>query len=254
MPSHSIDYDAVGHSYSQQRQPDPRIATQIHRALREARTVVNIGAGTGNYEPNDRYVIAVEPSAALRAQRPRHLAPALRARAEALPLDDDSVDAALAVLTVHHWDDPIAGLREMRRVARDIAVVVTFDVERLVDFWLIADYLPEVLADDRERFPSIQEVADTLGGSTAVTTIPIPEDCSDGFFEAFYNRPERYLDPQIRSAQSAWPRLPPGREEQAIGQLADDLATGAWDQRHGELRQRPRYDGGLRLIIARTHA
>jgi SAM-dependent methyltransferase len=250
MGSRSIDYDRLGHGYGERRRQDPRIATQIHGALRGARTVVNVGAGTGNYEPNDRYVIAIEPSATLRAQRPPHLAPAIRARAEALPLDDGAVDAVLAVLTVHHWDEPITGLREMRRVARRSVVVVTFDIDRLARFWLITNYLPEVLADDRERFPSIQEIVTTLGGSTGVHTIPIPQDCRDGFFEAFYNRPERYLDPEVRAGQSAWPRLRPGLEEQAIGRLADDLASGAWDKRHGQLRQQPAYDGGLRLILA----
>lgn len=252
MRSRSIDYDRLGHGYSQQRQADPRTAAQIHSALGDTRTVINVGAGTGNYEPHDRYVIAIEPSATLRAQRPRHLAPAIRASAEALPLDDGSVDAALAVLTVHHWDDPIAGLREIRRVASNIAVIVTLDIERIADFWLIDDYLPEVLADNRERFPSIQQTVDALGGNAAVHTIHIPEDCSDGFFEAFYNRPEHYLDPHVRSAQSAWPRLPPGREEQVISQLADDLASGSWDKRHGQLRHQPTYDAGLRLILATT--
>jgi SAM-dependent methyltransferase len=249
---HTIDYDRLGHGYSQERRADPRIKERIDHALGAARTVVNVGAGAGSYEPADRHVIAIEPSATMRAQRPAGLAPAISAGAESLPLDDDSVDAALAVLTLHHWDDQIRGLREMRRVARGIVVVVTFDVERLAHFWFIADYLPEVLDDDRGRFPAIDEIARELGADATVEEIPIPEDCVDGFFEAYFNRPEQYLKAEIRAAQSAWPRLPEGAEERALKALADDLESGAWDRRYGELREQSEYDGGLRLIAPAT--
>jgi SAM-dependent methyltransferase len=247
----TIDYDRLGHGYSEQRRADPRIAGRIHGALGDARTVVNVGAGAGSYEPTDRFVLAIEPSATMRAQRPAHLAPAIDASAESLPLDDDSVDAALAVLTMHHWRDPIKGLREMRRVARQTVTVMTFDVERLAEFWLIAEYLPEVLEDDRGRFTPIAEIAGELGPEATVETVLIPEDCVDGFFEAFYNRPDCYLEPHVRAAQSAWPRLAAGVERRALTALAADLRDGSWERRHGDLRTQSEYDGGLRLIVAR---
>jgi SAM-dependent methyltransferase len=249
MRDTSIDYERLGHGYAERRRPDPRIAAQIHAALGDARTVVNVGAGAGSYEPLDRYVIAVEPSATMRAQRPSELAPAIDASAERLPLDNDSVDAGMAVLTLHHWTDPEAGLRELRRVVRGPVIVVTFDLHVLASFWLIDEYLPEVLEDDRERFPPIERVSRALGGAT-VEPVPVPADCTDGFFEAFYSRPECYLDPAVRAAHSAWPRMPPGVKERCVARLRDDLESGAWDARHGELRDLPTYDAGLRLIAS----
>ncbi|MHB1538928.1 MAG: class I SAM-dependent methyltransferase [Solirubrobacteraceae bacterium] len=246
----SIDYDACAPVYQSQRRADPRIAAHIDHALGRARTVLNVGAGAGSYEPPDRRVIAIEPSAGMRAQRPAHLSPAIDAGAEKLPLDDDSVDTAMAILTIHHWDDPLAGLHEMCRVARDRVLVLTFDIDALADFWMISDYLPETLTDDRARFPTIQTILETLSGGTALP-IPIPLDCRDGFFECHYARPEAYLDPHVRAAQSVWPRLPAGVEQRAIQALKADLDSGAWDQRHGHLRTQLTYEGGLRLIVAR---
>lgn len=248
-PSRSIDYDRLGHGYASRRIADARIADRVHVALGDARTVVNVGAGAGSYEPTDRYVLAIEPSATMRSQRPPEQAPAIAAAAEALPLDDDSVDAAMAVLTIHHWNDPFAGLRELRRVARDRVVVLTLDIDVLARYWLLTDYLPEALADDRERFPTVRAIADALGGART-EQVPVPADCTDGFFEAYYARPEAYLDPSVRAAQSAWPRLAPGVEERAIAALAADLDSGAWDARHGHLRAVSSYDAALRLITA----
>jgi SAM-dependent methyltransferase len=245
----SIDYERLGHGYSGRRRPDPRIEAQIHAALGDARTVVNVGAGAGSYEPLDRHVIAVEPSATMRAQRPPGLAPAIEARAERMPLGDDSVDAGMATLTIHHWTDPEAGLRELRRVARGPVVILTFDIDVLAKFWLIDEYLPEVLEDDRGRFPSIERVSRALG-SASVEPVPVPADCTDGFFEAYGSRPERYLDPSVRAAQSAWPRMGPGVEARCVAELRADLASGAWDAKHGWLRDLPTYDGGLRLIVS----
>jgi SAM-dependent methyltransferase len=187
----------------------------------------------------------------MRAHRPTHLAPAIDASAEALPLDDDSFDAAMALVTLHHWHDPAAGLRELRRVARSPVVVLTFDINVLADYGMISDYLPEALADDRQRFPTIEAIASILG-SADVEPIPIPGECQDGFFEAHYGRPEAYLDPALRAAQSVWPRLSDGVEQRALAALEADLASGAWDARHGHLRTQPTYEGGLRLIVAQS--
>ncbi len=249
MRGGTIDYDRCAPAYPGRRRADPRIAARVDAALGSSRTVVNVGAGAGSYEPRDRHVIAVEPSAGMRAQRPPELAPAIDACAEALPLDDDSVDAAMAIITVHHWRDPAAGLREMRRVARGPVLVLTFDIDVLASYWMIADYLPEALADDRTRFPSIETIIEILGGAS-VEAIPIPSDCTDGFFEAQYAQPEAYLDPAVRAAQSVWPRLPRGVEQRAIDQLSADLASGAWDRHHGHLRSQAGYEGGLRLIVS----
>ena len=243
----SIDYDQLGHGYARHRRADPRIAARVHAALGEARTVVNVGAGAGSYEPVDRYVLAVEPSATMRAQRPPDLAPAIAAKAEALPLDDRSVDAAMAILSVHHFDDPPVGLRELRRVARERVVVVTFDIDVLAQYWLLSDYLPEAFADDRARFPTIAAIRDALGGG-GVEHVQVPPDCTDGFVEGYYARPEGLLDPSVRAAQSAWPRLPPGVEKRAIAALAADLASGEWDRRYGHLRDADSFDAALRLI------
>jgi SAM-dependent methyltransferase len=245
----SIDYDRHAAFYSCHRKADPRIAACVHEALGDARTVLNVGAGGGSYEPKDRYVLAVEPSAGMRAQRPPDLAPAIIASAEALPLDGDAFDAAMAIITLHHWRDPAAGLRELRRVARGPVVVLTFDIDVVASFWMISDYLPEALADDRERFPTISTIVGILGDAR-VQPIAIPADCEDGFFEAHYARPEIYLDPALRAAQSVWPRLPEGVEQRAIAALSADLASGAWDARHGHLRAQPAYDGGLRLVVS----
>jgi SAM-dependent methyltransferase len=210
--------------------------------------VINVGAGAGSYEPDDRWVLAVEPSATMRAQRPPGAAPAISARAESLPFDDDSVDAAMASITIHHWEPPEAGLAEMRRVARDRVVVFTFDM------WAFPawqeDYFAEGFAIERPRFPTIEEVGNALGGRITVERIPTPADCVDGFFEAFWNRPERMLDPEVRASQSMWAVLPEGAEERIIKRLAADLESGAWDAEHGHLRELSEFDGAMRLVIS----
>ena len=183
-----VDYDKHGRTYSRFRRADPRIARRIHAALDDARTIVNVGAGAGSYEPDDRWVLAVEPSATMRAQRPQRAAPAIRARAEALPFDDDSVDGAMACVTIHHWEPPAVGLAEMRRVARGPVVVFTFELECL-PAWQ-RDYLAPGLEIERPRFPSIDETARALGGRVRIERVPTPADCVDGFFEAFWRRPE----------------------------------------------------------------
>jgi hypothetical protein len=243
-----VDYERHGRSYSEHRHADPRIAARIHAALGDARTVLNVGAGAGSYEPRDRWVLAVEPSATMRAQRPAGSAPAIAARAEALPLDDGAVEAAMACVTVHHWEPPWAGLAELRRVARGPVVVFTFELDGL-PAWQ-KEFLREGIALELPRFPPVEEIASALGGRTRVERIPTPGDCVDGFFEAFWRRPEALLDPGIRSAQSMWRLLEPGIEERIVRRLADALASGAWDAQHGHLRDKESIDGALRLVIS----
>jgi SAM-dependent methyltransferase len=245
-----VDYDRWGAGYATARQAEPRFAAAILAALGDARTVLNVGAGAGSYEPRDRYVAAVEPAATMRAQRPPDLAPAIDARAEALPFDDDAFDAAIATITVHQWSDPERGLREMRRVARDRVVVLTFDPDALDRFWL-ADYAPEMVAVERRRFPSLGWISAILGGTVTVQPLPIPRDCTDGFAEALYARPARFLDAGVRGAQSWWSFLAPGVEQRIVDALAADLASGAWQRRYGELAARPTFDGCVRLLAAR---
>ena len=247
-PAGDTDYEVHGHAYAHQRRPDPRIAAMITAALGSARTVVNVGAGAGSYEPTDRYVAAVEPSAAMRAQRPSYRVPAVDATAERLPYDEDAFDAAMATVTIHQWRDLDAGLRELRRVSRGPVVVLTFDAAALASFWL-AEYVPEVIATERERFPSVEHVIAVLGGSCEVTPVPIPLDCSDGFGEAYYGRPEAFLDPVVRAAQSGWALTDPAAVGRGLDRLRADLESGAWNARHGRLRRTPERVGAVRLIV-----
>jgi len=243
-----VDYEQHGRTYASHRRADPRIAARIHNALGDARTILNVGAGSGSYEPIDRWVLAVEPSETMRAQRPPEAAPAIDARAEELPFDDDAFDAAMACVTIHHWEPPKAGLAELRRVARGPVVVFTFDLDRL-PAWQ-QEHLAEGLAIERPRFPSLEAVATALGGRTRVERIPTPADCTDGFFEAFWNRPEHLLDPAVRAAQSMWALLPPGVEDRIVERLAAALRSGTWDAEHGHLRELEEYDGTLRLVVS----
>ncbi|HEY5708688.1 MAG TPA: class I SAM-dependent methyltransferase [Solirubrobacterales bacterium] len=243
-----VDYERHGLTYARNRRADPRIEARIHAALGDARTVLNVGAGSGSYEPADREVLAVEPSPAMRAQRPPGAAPAIDARAEALPFDDDAFDAAMACVTIHHWEPPEAGLAELRRVARGPVVVFTFDLDCLPAWQL--EYLAEGIELEHPRFPAIAEVEWALGGRTRVERIPTPADCADGFFEAFWSRPEALLDPAIRASQSMWALLDPGVEDRIVARLAEALGSGAWDAEHGHLRGQESFDGSLRLVIS----
>ncbi|WOF23626.1 methyltransferase domain-containing protein [Microbacterium betulae] len=244
------DYGVIGAGYATYRRPDPRILAAIEAAFGDARTVVNVGAGAGSYEPVDRDVTAVEPSASMRAQRPASLATAIDATAEALPFADDAFDAALASFTVHQRSDLRAGLRELRRVTTGPVVVLTCDPTALDRFWL-AEYAPEVIATEAGRYPSIAAVADGLGGVVEVSSLPIPLDCTDGFGEAYYGRPEALLDPGARSANSAWSFVDAAVGERFERSLRADLDAGAWDARHGALRTAATFDGALRLIVSR---
>jgi SAM-dependent methyltransferase len=245
-----FDYDAGGHTYTSHRQPDPHIAAMIVERLGDARTVVNVGAGAGSYEPNDRYVVAVEPSRVMRAQRPPEAAPAIIANAQTLPFDDNAFDAAMAIATIHQWGEgSTAGLHELRRVASGPIVIMTFDDTVLRDFW-ITDYVPEFLLAERSRLQPIEWVCEQLGGRCTVDVVPIPIDCTDGFMEAFYARPEMFLDESVRRAQSAWGFVGPGVEERFDTQLRADLASGAWDRRYGYLREQATFNGTPRIITA----
>jgi SAM-dependent methyltransferase len=249
-PAGDFDYERADNGYAAKRRPDPRIASLVHRALGDAPTVVNVGAGAGSYEPLDRYVAAVEPSAAMRAQRPAHLAPAIDATAEHLPFDDDSFAAAMASVTVHQWADLDAGLRELRRVSRGPVVILTFDGDALPAFWL-NEYVPEVIETERRRFPAIAHLSSVLGGTVTVTEVPIPIDCTDGFGEAYYARPEAFLDRAVRDAQSGWMLTDPDAVERGVARLGDALGSGAWDADHGHLRSQPEWRGAVRLVVAR---
>jgi SAM-dependent methyltransferase len=242
----SILYDRIGVGYAAFRRPDPRIAARIEAALGSARSVVNVGAGTGSYEPADRAVVAVEPSAEMVRQRTASAAPAVRGAAERIPLRDRSVDAALAVLTIHHWSDWRGGLAEMRRVARERVVVLTWDAWH-PGFWLVQEYFPEIVEADRETFPTLDAMAGVLG-PIDVQPVPIPADCSDGFLGAYWRRPALYLDAGVRGAISAFAKL---RDADAkLARLRADLADGSWEARHRDLLALPELDLGYRLVVA----
>ncbi len=248
MASGGVRYDAIGHGYADYRRADPRIAAVVHGALGDARTVVNVGAGTGSYEPIDRPVIPIEPSTAMAVQRSDALTPAVLGVAESLPLADGTVDAAMAVLTVHHWSDPGRGLAELVRVARRRIVLLTIDPEVEANMWLFQDYLPEILAQDRQDFPTLARLCAALG-PTRVIDVPVPRDCTDGFILAFWGRPETVLNPAARAATSGFARMDDKREAATVARLARELASGAWDTAHGHLRTLSALDVGLRLTV-----
>jgi SAM-dependent methyltransferase len=239
-------YDTIGATYTVTRCTEPRIAEQAWAALGDARTVLNVGAGTGSYEPPHLDVTAVEPSAVMRAQRPAGAAPCVDATAERLPFEDQSFDAAMAFATIDHWQDPIAGLREMRRVARRV-VVFTCDASDLDLFWLNRDYLPEYAGLWAGR-PSVTELAGAIGARTE--PVLVPWDCADGFYHAFWRRPEAYLDEHVRRGMSIWARVGPDAEQRAVHSLRDDLASGRWAERNRDLVNLDAAELGLRLLIA----
>jgi SAM-dependent methyltransferase len=244
-------YDTIGLGYSTTRREDRRLRDRIVVALGDSRTVVNVGAGTGLYEPRDRHVIAVEPSDVMAAQRSADLAPALRGTAFPLPLRDDSVDAAMAVLTIHHWDGhQELGVRELRRVARGPVVIVTYDPDVCAEMWLYRDYLPEAAALDRATFPPIDDLADWLGGSVRVEPLLNSRDTPDWTLGSFWAHPERVLDEAARSATSAFARMEPAVLNRVVAAVERDLRDGAWALRNSELRNLAEYDVGMRLVVA----
>lgn len=239
-------YDRIGVGYAELRVPDPRIAGHLHRALGDARSVVNIGAGTGSYEPTTT-VIAIEPSAVMVGQRPAGTASAVRAVAEALPLADKACDAALAVLTTHHWQDPALGLAEMARVSRR-QVVLTWDQAFTAErFWFLSDYLPEAAV--REASLAAVDTVTAAWPDARVLPVPVPWDCTDGFFAAYWRRPEAFLVPAVRASISGLALLDPSLVDQAVRRLAADLDSGAWHDRHADLLDREELDCGYRLVV-----
>jgi len=241
-------YDTIGTTYTATRRPDPRIESQIRAALGDARRVLNVGAGTGSYESAGPVVAALEPSPVMLAQRSPDAAPVARGVAEHLPFPDGAFDAALAIFTIHHWTDWRAGLAEVRRVAGRV-VILTWDPSVQDAFWLVDEYLPESLTDDQMASPGFDEIA-AIVGSTRVETVPVPADCQDGFYAAFWARPEAYLDPTVRAGISCCSLLDQTMMAERIGRLAADLESGAWDARHPGLREQTVLDVGYRLVIS----
>jgi SAM-dependent methyltransferase len=239
-------YDRIGRGYSKTRRSDPRIASRIQRALGAAETVLNVGAGTGSYEPTDRTVTAVEPSAEMIAQRPRGSAPVVQAAAERLPFADGSFEAAMALLSIHHWEDPQRGIAEMQRVARR-SVVLTFDAGDLQNWWL-RDYAPQIAADDSGRFPPIDSIVAWMGGAR-VEVVEVSADCADLFLGALFARPELILDDGVRTATSGFARMEDSAEGKAVDRLRSDLENGRWDRLYGHYRELELLDVGLRLLI-----
>ncbi len=240
-------YDEIGIGYHRYRRPDTRIATAIHQALGEAKTVVNVGAGAGSYEPTDRSVVAVEPSLAMIHQRLPDHAPVVQASATDLPFREAAFEAALAILTIHHWPDQVRGLREMARAAQKRVVIVTWDVE-VFGFWLTQDYFPEITEIDRRICPPMQILKDAFN-HLEVHPLPVPHDCIDGFLGAYWRRPHAYLDAGVRNAISSFTQL--SDVESGLARLRRDLENGTWEQRYGHLLHQSDYDLGYRLVIAK---
>ncbi|QEN85646.1 class I SAM-dependent methyltransferase [Labrys sp. KNU-23] len=244
------NYGVIGSGYKTYRQPDPHIAQFILEALGDAATILNVGAGAGSYEPLDREVTAVEPSASMRAQRPAHLSTAIDATAEFLPFPDRRFDASMATFTVHQWADLRKGLAEMRRVTRGPVLVLSCDPDALERSWLHA-YAPEMIAVEARRYPGMTAIAGALAGHIEIRPVPIPLGCIDGFGEAYYGRPERLLEPGARLANSAWSFVAPAVGERFVDELGRDLQDGTWDRRYGKLRSQPFFEGSLRLVISK---
>ena len=245
----SAKYDTIGRTYARTRRADPRFARRIQIALGDARTVVNVGAGTGSYEPDDPFVVGVEPSLTMLAQRRKPAGPAVRAAAEALPFADNVFDAAMATLTLHHWDDFELGAREMRRVAPR-QVVLYFETPWVDDYWLVTDYFPQFVDyEPHERAPGTDAIRE-LFDVHAIENLHVPADCQDGFAAAYWNRPERYLEPDVQGGISGFAELDPAVRERQTEVLRRDLESGAWDARDGHLRALDEYDAGYRLAIA----
>ncbi len=250
-PSHSKLYDTIGNNYHRQRVPDARIANVIRLALGDVRTLCNIGAGAGSYEPSDLEVVAVEPSSKMIKQRTGTF-PVVQATAEQLPFSEQSFDCSMAILTIHHWVNPILGLKEMRRVANK-QVIFTFDPAMVGDFWLLRDYFPQFIEFDQNRSVPISTIQENLN-IHSIKTVPVPWDCTDGFQAAYWRRPEFYLLPNVRNSISTFAQMPKSAVEQGISALANDIETGSWHRRYANLLNKTEMDFGYRLIIGQNES
>jgi SAM-dependent methyltransferase len=239
-------YDKIGGTYSGRRQSDPRIATAIERAVAGCNSILNVGAGSGSYEPASRFVVAVEPSGTMIAQRPAGAAPVVQGCAEALPFRGDSFDAVLGILTVHHWRDQAKGFAECARVARSKVVYLTNDFDICAKFWLF-DYMPELLGADRHLFPTTARFEEAFGPVESIA-VPIPADCRDGFLGAYWKRPGAYLDPSVREGISTFSKI--GKIDSQLSRLESDIVSGAWEQRYANLLGLETLDLGYRILIA----
>jgi SAM-dependent methyltransferase len=241
-------YDKIGGTYSGRRQSDPRIAMAIESAIAGCNSILNVGAGTGSYEPASRFVVAVEPSRIMIAQRPVGASPVIQGYAEALPFRDGSFEAVLAVLPVHHWNDQAKGLTECARVARTKVVLLTFDMDVCANFWLF-DYFPELLRVDRNIFQSMACLEDALGSFETIA-VPVPADCRDGFLGAYWKRPGAYLDPMVRESISTFSKI--GNVDNQLARLKSDIVSGAWEQRYLGLMGLETLDLGYRILISHS--
>ena len=241
-------YDAIGLGYARVRQPDVRIAEQLRAGLGNAAPILNVGAGAGSYEPTDRPVVALEPSSAMIAQRPPGSASAVRAVAAALPFPNESVGGCMAILTVHHWPDPLAGIAELRRVTSGPVVVLTFDQDVHAQQWLVSEYLPEMAALD-PALPAPESIAEALGGGS-VDVVQVPWDCTDGFCHAWWRRPQAYLNETVRAAISGIARLPATVVADAMMRLRSDIDDGSWAHAHRNLLGEQEIDAGYRMVVS----
>jgi len=242
-------YEMIGVGYSVGRRPDPRWQEVIDSAIGDARRVINIGAGTGSYEPSERAVIAVEPSELMVRQRPRSAAPVVMATAENVPIVSGWADLVMTLLSLHHWTDWRAGISEMRRLAPR-RLVFTYDPELHASFWLLRDYLPEVAASERTRTPKVEAIADALGNDIEVIVLEVPWDCVDGVLPAHWRRPGAYLDPQVRACSSGLAQADQRVVERAVKELTKDLDSGVWEQRNKDLAELNSFDAGFRLVVS----
>lgn len=242
-------YDTIGTRYSTYRRPDPRIAKAVHAELRQASTIVNLGAGVGSYEPRDRALVAVEPSSLMISQRPKSAHPVVQARAESVPFRDGAFDVAMAILSIHHWSDIERGLLEARRVAKRHVLLLTW-IGFCQHFWLL-DYLPQIREIDEPLFPSIEDLTHILG-PLRVIPVPIPHDCTDGFLCAYWRRPRAYFDEDVRSAISTFSRVQDFQE--GLRKLEKDLRSGEWERRYHHLFHSKTMDYGYRVVVTESEA
>jgi SAM-dependent methyltransferase len=247
MPDVAL-YDAIGQTYTATRRADPRIGALVAAALGGAASVVNVGAGAGSYEP-PQTVAAVDPSLTMLRQRPAGAAPGLLGSAEHLPLRDDCADAAMAILTIHHWNDLAAGIAEMRRVARDRLVFLTWLPERFARFWLFDEYLPAAARTDSDLAVPVDRLTGMLD-RPRMQPVPIPHDCTDGVAAAYWRRPAAYLDPVVRAGMSALAKTDEQALASGLARLASDLESGEWQRNHADLLERDSLDVGYCLITA----